>query len=118
MDNINLKLKNALKEKHMTQGDLCNKLGITQNGLRKMIDNNSMKIETLEQICKILELPMSYFLDIDIQNRPDSFWKRMVTDMNDEIANWRLRAYKAEELLKQNGINFHSVSKCGGVLAA
>lgn len=119
MENFSEKLIQALKNKGMNKSQLCEKINMTLNGLNKSIDHNSMKIETLQIICKELDVPITYFLDVDVQIKQEGFWKRMMTDMNDEIANWRLRAYKAEELLKEHGIaNFSHVSEQGGVLVA
>lgn len=36
---------------------------MTPNGLRVSMANHTMTIKTLEKICEVLELPMSYFFD-------------------------------------------------------
>lgn len=121
MKNFNEKLKKVLKEKGRSQKSLSMAIGMSEAGFVQMVNNNSIKVETLEKICTELDLPIAYFLDIELEiQKPvqddGSIWKRMLTDMNEEISNWRLRAYKAEELLKQHGIaNFRGVSKQVGV---
>ncbi len=114
MKNFNEKIKKALKEKHMTQGKLCKELGITDAGFIRMIEADSIKVKTLEQICDILELPLSYFLDID--SKPTGLWKRLVDEATEEAKKWKFRAYELEE---QMGIgNFHNVSESRGVFNA
>ena len=114
MENFSEKLNSALKEKGMNKSQLCLQIGMTLNGLNKSIENNTMKIETLELICKILDVPISQFLDIRF--KPEGFWQTMIDDLMNEIKDLRLKNYQAKEMLKQNGINFHNVSKQGGVL--
>lgn len=116
MENFSEKLKQALREKNMTQGELCEKIGMTANGLKKMIDNGTTRVDTLEDICRVLDVPISRFIEVKV--KPESFWQTMIDDLMTEIKDLRLKNYQAKEVLKQNGINFHSVSKRGGVLAA
>jgi ribosome-binding protein aMBF1 (putative translation factor) len=41
MKNFAEKLKKALKEKGMTQVELCEKIGMSQGGIKRMIDSGS-----------------------------------------------------------------------------
>lgn len=117
MKNFNEKIKKALKEKQMTQGKLCKELGITDAGFIRMIEAESIKVKTLEQICEILEIPITYFLDIEPEKvEPVGFWKKMMKDMSEEMDKLRIRAYSAEEILYKNGLgNFNVVSGRRGV---
>lgn len=117
MKNFSEKLKKALKEKGITQGRLCKEIGMTDSGFIRMIDNNNIKVDTLEQICKVLDIPVTYFLDIEI--KPEGFWERMMNDMSEEIKALRMRAYRAEDQLNKLGVgNFNYVSRRQGVLAS
>lgn len=113
MKNFSEKLKKLLKEKSITQGQLCEKIGMSQDGLKKMIDNESIKVKTLESICDTLDVPLTYFLDVEV--KPEGFWKKLVEDTMEELSQWKIRAYKAESQLTQSG-NFKYVSRSSGML--
>lgn len=60
----NLKIiKNIASSKGMTLIYLSCKLGITEAAVQKIIKNNSTKIETLEKIAEILDVPISVFFN-------------------------------------------------------
>ncbi len=100
MENFAEKLKKALKDKGMTQGELCEKIGMTPNGLKKMIDLGTTRVDTLESICKVLDVPITYFLDIEIPKpAPVGLWKRLVDEATEEAKKWKYRAYELEEQL-------------------
>ena len=100
MKNFSEKFKTALRQKGMTQGNLCERIGMTQDGIKKMIENETIKVKTLEQICEVLEVPITYFLDVEPEKvEPVGFWKKMMKDMSEEMDKLRIRAYSAEEQL-------------------
>ena len=116
MVNFNEKLKKALKDKGISQKQLVGMIGMTEGGFISMLNNNSIKVETLEKICETLDIPITYFLDIQVE--PEGFWKRMINELSEEVKNLRMRAYRAEEVLQKHGIgNFNCVSKSTAVLA-
>lgn len=57
------KIKSILKEKGLTIRYLAGELGISEQGLQKLIRENSTKIETLEAIANILEVSISVFFE-------------------------------------------------------
>ena len=57
------RIKAELEQKNMTFRDLCYKIDVTEQGLHQMIRNKSMKIEVLERISSVLELPVSHWFD-------------------------------------------------------
>jgi transcriptional regulator with XRE-family HTH domain len=62
MTNIPEQIKKALFEKGWTQKKLCSEIDVTENGFKRMADNNTWKLETLEKISIALGAPVSYFL--------------------------------------------------------
>jgi DNA-binding Xre family transcriptional regulator len=66
MKNFNEKLKKVLKEKG-SQKSLSMAIGMSEAGFVQMVNNNSIKVETLEKICTELDLPIAYFLDIELE---------------------------------------------------
>ena len=62
MVNVAEKIKKALFEKGWTQRKLCNEIEMSENGYKKMVENQSWKLETLEKIANALELPLTFFI--------------------------------------------------------
>lgn len=60
-------IRKRRKQLHMTQGDLADKLGISQNTV-SMYERSerSPEIDKLPLICEILETPSDYLLDIPV----------------------------------------------------
>jgi transcriptional regulator with XRE-family HTH domain len=56
-------LKILMKERKITARNLCQKIGITESGLWKMVKNDSMQISVLEKIAYLLDVPMAYFFE-------------------------------------------------------
>jgi len=59
------KIKFLANEKKITLKQICANVEITEQGLQRMFLNNSMKIETMEKIAKVLQVPASYFFEDD-----------------------------------------------------
>lgn len=62
-----LKIKELLKEKKITIKSFSTDIGMTEQGLQKLIRDNSTKIETLELIAKKLNVSVMVFFDENIQ---------------------------------------------------
>lgn len=56
-------IKHLLKEKNISIRDFSKELGITEQGLQKLIRENSTKVETLELIAQKLNVSISVFFD-------------------------------------------------------
>jgi len=57
------KIRELLEQKNITIIYLCRKAKITYSGFVQMMDKETMKVDTLEKIALILEVPVSYFFD-------------------------------------------------------
>lgn len=57
------KIKSLANACHVSLDSLSSQLGITPQALSKIIRNNSTKIETLEQIARILNVPVGVFFE-------------------------------------------------------
>lgn len=57
------KIRTLAEKQKISIRNLSKEIGITEQGLQKIMRENSTKTETLEKICKILNVSMSYFLD-------------------------------------------------------
>jgi DNA-binding Xre family transcriptional regulator len=58
-----LKIKEIAKEKKISIRELSASAGITEQGLQRLIRENSTKVETLEAIAKKLDVHISVFFD-------------------------------------------------------
>lgn len=67
-------IKDVLKEKGLTVRYLAGELGMSEQGLQKLIRENSTKIETLESIANILKVSTSIFFN-DNHLSPESIQK-------------------------------------------
>lgn len=56
-----LRIKEIIREKKLSLRDVAAKVGITEQGLQKLIRENSTKVETLETIAKVLGVSASEF---------------------------------------------------------
>lgn len=54
-----------LKRQKKTQKDLCNSIGISDTGLRKIFARDSCKISLLKKISNFFGVPLSYFFEED-----------------------------------------------------
>jgi len=127
MKDFSAKLTKLLEEKKISQKALANSVGMSPTGFSQMLGNGSMKMKIYEQICDTLEVPYSYFYD-EGEEHPStlneesetkiSIMQNVIDDLLNEIKSLKMKVYTRENQLRQNNVNFHSVSKCGGVLAA
>lgn len=61
---VNLfKIRNLVEKQKITIRDLSKQVGITEQGLQKLIRQNSTKTDTLEKIAGVLKVPVSYFFE-------------------------------------------------------
>jgi len=58
---ISDRIRNAQKEKKVTQKDIANKLGITPQGFQKMLKSNDFKVSYLYKIAEILNVSILFF---------------------------------------------------------
>ncbi len=58
----NLKrIRDLCDEKRLTLKELSEKIGISQNGLQRIMKDNTTRIDTLERIAKVLDVPITAF---------------------------------------------------------
>jgi len=63
------RIKSELEHKNISIRELCCRIDVTEQGLHQMIRNKSMKIEVLERISNVLELPVTYWFENQISAR-------------------------------------------------
>lgn len=63
------KVKKKLKQEKMTFLELAQKIEFTDSGLRRAFDKNSLSIQTLYSISKILRVDISFFFEDKVIDR-------------------------------------------------
>lgn len=58
-----LKIKDIAEQKNISIRELAERVGIRENQIHVMCRTNSTKIDTLEKIAKVLDVPVSEFFD-------------------------------------------------------
>ena len=108
MKNFSEKLKRALRERGITQEELCQhpKINMTSTGFGRTVKNDNLTIVQLENICEILNLEMDYFLEIKL-SKPEGAWKRMISELSNELNDVKIKLYQIQE----SGVNFLKVSR-------
>ena len=56
-------IRELSREKKISLKELAGIVGITEQGLQKIIRDNSTKVDTMESIAKALQVPISVFFD-------------------------------------------------------
>lgn len=74
------RIKLELEHRRITIKDFCREIDVTEQGLHQMIRNGSMKIEVLERISKVLDLPVSYWFD---DTARDLAWRNEPAKLSD-----------------------------------
>lgn len=57
------KLKELINSRRTSQKELAEKLELSEHGIGRMIKNGEFKVSTLEEISKILKVPMNYWFE-------------------------------------------------------
>lgn len=91
-----MRIRGLMGKQKVSVKTLSDKLGITETGLRKMITNNSTKIETLEKIAFFFDVPVSYFF-----NEPQTESKKYL-ELRDEFEKFKNDHKLEMEIVKEN----------------
>ena len=57
------KIKIELEKRGLSVKDFCRQIDVTEQGFYQMIRNESMKVDVLERISAVLNVPISYWFD-------------------------------------------------------
>ena len=88
------RIKSELEYKNISIRELCYRIDVTEQGLHQMIRNQSMKIDVLERISNVLELPVGYWFE-DISNVRDNTSKK---HMSNPLSGSKLSHEKIDSL--------------------
>ena len=94
------KIELLRKLKNISKTELAGRLGMTMPGLDKMIKAKSMKVETLELLAEIMNVPVEYFFNDDEDTSVVNEERSIYGKKNDELTE-KLLASKDEIIEKQ-----------------
>jgi len=63
MLNLEVKIKDLLTKKNMSQKELCSQIEMSDQNLRIIFKRNSIETKHLEKIAEVLEVPVTYFFE-------------------------------------------------------
>jgi transcriptional regulator with XRE-family HTH domain len=66
------KLQQAIKNADYSMTDVAGQIGITESNLYKLFKKDSFEIAYLVKACEILNLPLSYFINLDNKDNENS----------------------------------------------
>lgn len=73
-------IKKLLSENFHSNEHFYKKIDLTRVGYNRMIDNKSMKVETLEKIAQYFEKPIAFFFNEVTNERVEDEDKRLLID--------------------------------------
>ena len=102
------KITEIATDRRISIPQLAEKIGMSKRGLYVALKENSMRIDTLEKIAKVLEIPISVFFDSGNENEPGEILKKLET-AKENLAN-QAKSYseleaKYDNLLIINSLN-------------
>ena len=62
------RIKTELEQRNLSIKELCHKIGVSEQGLHQMIRKQSMKLEVLERISRVLNVDMAYWFREDLDH--------------------------------------------------
>ena len=72
MDNYGIRLRQARKNKGLTQTELAEKLGITQKSYQRMETGaHDLKMSTIYQLCKALNISADWLIGLNINTQSE-----------------------------------------------
>lgn len=74
-------IKELAKQKNLTLDYIAKESGITSQGLYKMIRENSTRVDTLEKIAEVLDVPISCFFSENDSNKHEKMYPAAVKEI-------------------------------------
>jgi transcriptional regulator with XRE-family HTH domain len=87
MINVSERVKKVLSDRGWTQKKLCGEINITETGFKRMADNNTWKLDTLEKMSTALGVSVVYFIEEDEKSTTHDTYLRDILQRMEESMN-------------------------------
>lgn len=57
------KIRLLMVQRKFNESQLAREIGMSQPGLKATLNNGTMRVDTLEKICNVFDIPVSYFFE-------------------------------------------------------
>ena len=91
------KIKILLREKNITIRDFSGAIGLTEQGLQKLIRENNTRVDTLEQIARTLNVPIQEFFDPELCRQSAPVETIVSNDELKKIITTQLEVIKSQQ---------------------
>ncbi len=85
-NNIEEKVRSLLRNQHKCLAGLCEYIGMTDPGIRKVFARDTCNINTLKKIAEYFSVPVAYFLPEDPQVKAESEKDRELEYLRGKVA--------------------------------
>lgn len=93
-----VEIENAIKEEAKDQGVtmkyICSQIGMTEQGLATSLKNQTLKLDTLEKIAKVLNVDITFFLGDDYEKQFETITYQII----------KLKEYVRRMAMKGKGV--------------
>lgn len=105
MKKVAEKIKILLEKRNMTKKELCRRIDVTETGFAKMLQNNTLRIDVLEQIAKELDADITYFISDDKEKNDTNDWQKEKENLLKQI-DYLTSALRLATLGKHNSVHY------------
>jgi transcriptional regulator with XRE-family HTH domain len=57
------KIRLLMSQRKFNESQLAKEIGMSQPGLKSTLNNGTMRVDTLERLCSVFDVPVSYFFE-------------------------------------------------------
>jgi transcriptional regulator with XRE-family HTH domain len=118
MRTIKETIDREVKRKNLTKKEFAERIGMTEAGFYRLLKHNDMKLSTLEEMGKVLEIPVEKFFDNDEKTIQPKQKENLV--FNYELNEWQSKERHYKETIQKllNTITELSLGKRKGLSLA
>jgi len=105
MKTIEEYVKNQMVKKKISQGDFCEKIGISDVALRKLYKRNDCKLSTAAKIAEVLKVDVCEIVKLNDEKNEMIGEKKLIEAMEAEISYLKHIIELKKGIISQDSIN-------------